>query len=352
LQTANFTFTSNSDLGKRMYVGQHLYVYVVGEFGSAYYIPLDFARIVTLDIGAGTGTLADVSLQITNGALSVMFYFMPYLIAPLVIGDCTSGSANVTSCVLSNSITSLLANVVIQNPYFPPGTRIISYSAGTLVLSHAALASKTNIEILSANWEQTHFANAPNTVNSYGIPYKVFDRVVNTEVDSSDVLEWVCIKSGVSNSTRLPEFKAIYKSELLGIVTTTNSIQGDGSLALPIQLDNDNDTPGNYMGYVTNASGVKGWSRVAPAPIALTPSIDVSQAIAADLLVNTIVIKNAAGLAAFKIGTTPGGEEISAAQIITAGVATPININYPSDAGITLYFGGIDSATTIKIYLQ
>jgi hypothetical protein len=86
--------------------------------------------------------------------------------------------------------------------------------------------------------------------------------------------------------------------------------------------------------------------------ITLSPSGDTSQVIAAGKMITSVMIKNAAGLTGFKIGTTNGGEELSAAQAITAGEPTTIVLNKYSDAGLTLYFGGITSASTIKIYQQ
>jgi hypothetical protein len=91
------------------------------------------------------------------------------------------------------------------------------------------------------------------------------------------------------------------------------------------------------------------WNFV-PDMIPVSSAIAVSQAIAANRVVTLITVSNAAGLSAFKIGTTLAGEEISSAQSIDAGVDTPYLLNIPSGAGFTLYFGGIDSSTVIKIY--
>src|SRR3954470_23249017 len=44
-----------------------------------------------------------------------------------------------------------------------------------------------------------------------------------------------------------------------GTVTTTNSVQGDGSSGAPIKLVGDSASPGNSMLYGTNGSGTKGW---------------------------------------------------------------------------------------------
>jgi len=84
----------------------------------------------------------------------------------------------------------------------------------------------------------------------------------------------------------------------------------------------------------------------------LTPSTDSSQVVPAGKMIKWITVKNATGLAAFKIGTTVGGSDLAVPQSVTAGVSTTFSILLDSDAGITLYFGGITSATTIKIYTE
>lgn len=43
------------------------------------------------------------------------------------------------------------------------------------------------------------------------------------------------------------------------IVNTADSVTGDGTVGTPVELVNDNATPGNSMLYGTDGSGVKGW---------------------------------------------------------------------------------------------
>jgi|CXWL01.1.fsa_nt_gi hypothetical protein len=62
-------------------------------------------------------------------------------------------------------------------------------------------------------------------------------------------------------------------------------------------------------------------------------------------------IDPAANLAAFKIGTTNGGEEIIAAMAITSAAGESIQpLNIYAKVATTVYFGGITSLTEIRLY--
>ncbi len=57
---------------------------------------------------------------------------------------------------------------------------------------------------------------------------------------------------------------------------TANSLQGDGSVGSPIQLDNDADAPGNNRYYGTNASGTKGFHSLPATSNAITTGDSLS----------------------------------------------------------------------------
>lgn len=76
---------------------------------------------------------------------------------------------------------------------------------------------------------------------------------------------------------------------------------------------------------------------------------DGNHAVAAGLL-GFISVKNAAGLAALNIGTTPGGSELVNGEAITAGEEMTFSIGQYNAAGITLYITGITSNTTFNLY--
>lgn len=67
-------------------------------------------------------------------------------------------------------------------------------------------------------------------------------------------------------------------------------------------------------------------------------------------LLGFISVKNAAGLAALNIGTTPGGTELVNAAVITAGEEITFSIGQYNAAGIILYITGITSNTTFNLY--
>ena len=61
-----------------------------------------------------------------------------------------------------------------------------------------------------------------------------------------------------------------------GTVVTTDSVTGNGSSGTPIELVNDNATPGNSYYYGTNSSGVKGWNTLAGAGLGTVTSVGIT----------------------------------------------------------------------------
>jgi len=83
----------------------------------------------------------------------------------------------------------------------------------------------------------------------------------------------------------------------------------------------------------------------------LTLNADGSYNIAAGITVLGCRVDPAANLAGFKIGSTNGGAEILAAVAVLAADGVSIQpLNVYAKAATTIYFGGITSQTTIKLY--
>lgn len=83
----------------------------------------------------------------------------------------------------------------------------------------------------------------------------------------------------------------------------------------------------------------------------LTVSADTSKAYIADSLITHILVKPASDLTAFRVGTTPGGDELVTDTIVPGGSYTAIDVPYYFESAGTLYFTGIGAvSTTIKIY--
>jgi hypothetical protein len=80
----------------------------------------------------------------------------------------------------------------------------------------------------------------------------------------------------------------------------------------------------------------------------LNLSKDGSYAIPEGTVIDLIKLVPSVNMAAVKIGTTPGGEEILPAQALTGGdtsfVATLL------DGGTTIYFSGITAAMAITLF--
>lgn len=65
-----------------------------------------------------------------------------------------------------------------------------------------------------------------------------------------------------------------------------------------------------------------------------------------DCLIEILLVKDASGID-FKAGTTVGGNELIETRV---DGDSPLAINYPVTEGQTIYFTGVESDTTIKIY--
>jgi hypothetical protein len=79
-------------------------------------------------------------------------------------------------------------------------------------------------------------------------------------------------------------------------------------------------------------------------------SSNFTQAIPADRLISFIIITNAAGLSALKVGTSAGADNIIPEQSMIGTVEFNVGRHHANN--VTLYFSGITSATTVKIYTQ
>lgn len=127
-------------------------------------------------------------------------------IPTLIIGDVAQGSATISNVVVEGGTTFPLDVQVYINS-FPPGTRIVSYSAGNIQMSLPAIYSENNAAIISGNWHGEE-VGVPNLQSPFMIGYKVCDVIINNRRDLyPNVNYWVCTKSGITSSTRLPTFQ-------------------------------------------------------------------------------------------------------------------------------------------------
>jgi hypothetical protein len=130
-----------------------------------------------------------------------------YFIPQLILGDVTSGSKMIRNVVVEGG-TDFVTGVPVYTPYFPAGTKIISYKEGVITMSATATISISNAAILSGNWigQET---GIPDAKNPYLIGYKVGDKIINNRTDLfPDIIEWTCTKNGITGTNRLPEFKS------------------------------------------------------------------------------------------------------------------------------------------------
>ncbi len=110
----------------------------------------------------------------------------------------------------------------------------------------------------------------------------------------------------------------------------------------------------------TNIKTVNGFSIlgsgnlvVAGAKVTINSAVDVSYPLAIGDYVKRVVVTPSSNLAAFTIGTSNGGTDISEATSLLSTESMPIPIEkYLVSGQTTLYFGGITSSTTIVIYYE
>jgi hypothetical protein len=145
----------------------------------------------------------------------------------------------------------------------------------------------------------------------------------------------------LDNDTAAPGNNQVYGTDGAGakgwkssLQTTADSLQGDGTAGNPIKLDNDSNAPGNNKVYRTDGSGVKGWSDFPAA----SGTINTTNSVTGDGSVGTpaklvgdaatpgnwkLYGTNASGTKGFYTLTPP---EITQASAVTNGVKVIQNV--------------------------
>jgi len=129
-----------------------------------------------------------------------------YFIPQLILGDITAGSKTIKNVVVEGG-DGFVTGVPVYIPYFPDGTKIVSYKNGTITMSAAATISINNAAVLSGNWSGVE-SGTMDANSTYLIGYKVGDKIMNNRPDLfPGVAGWICTKNGITGTSRLPEFK-------------------------------------------------------------------------------------------------------------------------------------------------
>jgi hypothetical protein len=309
--TATFSLNPTSDDFKLLQVGENLYSRdAANEFGAP---DLKFLIGVVESKNDVTGAVvlkqAAKGLNVTRG-YKIFSKRRVTLILPYVMGTTIAGS-NVITNVDFEARPESLAGITLRSPYFPVGTHIISNNieTKTMTMSNNALASGVGVEIISADWNAELHFTSPNypwyNASTYGA-YRKGDVIYNTDfANYPGVEKWVCTKGGIygfNYTIYKPEFDTYY----VGISTT---------------LKADNGT------------------------------VDISPG----RLISSIIVNSTTALTAFKIGTTPNGNNVLPARAVPVGTSViPINKAYFTkniygETKTTLYFSGIKGSVEIII---
>jgi hypothetical protein len=178
--------------------------------------------VTAVNVGAQTITVEKLSRRITASANISLYMFSPaklYSSTAFYIGDLTKG-ANVISNIAGDygGANSMKAGQYFNHPAFVPGTYITAATASSITLSTPALYSEKGAFVLNeTNWENTGLGGETQaTLNAYNnqTVFKEGDmiRLSNASISGSpdgSKLGYVCVKSGIFGTQRLPQFKAI-----------------------------------------------------------------------------------------------------------------------------------------------
>lgn len=303
--TTTISATLNVSSGEATFNGTGLPIAVGWPIYSFNQITDQFGDTVTANHIGRVKSIVDTLVTIegvvdgvTSGSgYNLLSKYQQYLLAPIV-GDITSGRDSITN-VLDKQ--NFVAGSIISSPFFPKGTYVTSTSGTTIFVSKTATATETNSVIAGYEFIETGYTYGnPIGRFSTGIAIRKGTKLIN--IDSSAILYYICTRSGVFGTANLPQFKEVYKQDNRIIIT----LAADGSVQIPASI------------------GVDG-----------------------------IRIKSASALAALKVGTTDGGEEVLASTTTTGSPTwNMFTVSAFSSSAYTLYFDGITSSSEIIIYTK
>jgi hypothetical protein len=239
-KTATFTFTPNSDEVRRLQPGSQIFIYQNDLFGDP--IHKHICTVQTVNVGTGVVAMKDVIRTITNGAISGLYYLQHYYaLMSIIHGNLTSGSTSVSNVQTNGGNLLYYDGLAIQSPYFPVGTRIVSYTPGasggpgTLTMSHPANTTVSDVPIEGVPLKREWSSEAPPFGGFETFGWNVGDIIYNTKQTGThaNVLMWVCKSpgSGSSGNTRVSAWTPVYKEAYLDHNTDVDLTgQADGNV--------------------------------------------------------------------------------------------------------------------------
>jgi hypothetical protein len=220
-----FTLSTSSAEFKYIQAGDIVITYSTDEFGRAN-VYHTFGTVLSKNGSTGLVVIRDLCAGVTATTYSLFLYKAQKLIPVFATGNITSGSTTISSVLIEQAATSFPSNVLLNSPYFPEGTVILSYDNGTgqITTSNPATATVNNIDILSSNWQGVVYGGPPSPSQVDKIGWKQGDINWNTRADvDNNVLFWVCSTSGITNTARQPAFKPVFKQQPPQLVDNTTA---------------------------------------------------------------------------------------------------------------------------------
>jgi hypothetical protein len=220
--TADITLAHPSTALSILQVGDYLLTQTTDEYGRTNVLTA-MGQIYAINTSTGVVSLKTTMIGLSAIAYRVWLYRQPYIIPAFAVGRSTSGSNIIDQVEQETGAVSFPTGVTLNSNNFPEGTYIVSYNSGTkqLTVSNNATTSDNLMDIIDADYQMVQYGY-PNTSLAARLGYKQGDIIWNKRPDlNADVLFFVCTQSGVTNSTKLPTFRAFYKNMAPPLVDNT-----------------------------------------------------------------------------------------------------------------------------------
>jgi hypothetical protein len=207
-----FTLSTSSEEYKMLQVADVIVFPTTNEFGMTN-VMTTFGTVQSKS--AGTIVIKQFPRGTTTIPYDLFLYKPQQLILPFATMNITSGSPNLSGVIIEGSGTQLPTGITINSPYFPEGTYLVSYDgAGNGVASNNATATKTNVDLLSSDWQGIIYGGPPDPAQTDKIGFKQGDIIWNVRTDiETSVVFWTCTTSGITNTSRSPAFRPFFKQQ-------------------------------------------------------------------------------------------------------------------------------------------
>lgn len=235
-RTAVLQFTADSDAVRCLEAGTKIYRYVNDQFAKA--INKHICTVTSVNVGTGVVNVKCTLTTLSTGSLTGLYYFQHvYALFCTILGNVTINSNEVTNVESNINNTFYYDGTPIISPFFPPGTRILSYDTSNpanrkLIMSHKANTTKANISIHGARLRREWSMDSAPYGGYESFGWNVGDIIHNNGKNPAydNIVRWECIVagSGTLANTRVSQWRPILK---------TSSIDENSDVDLTGQAD-------------------------------------------------------------------------------------------------------------------